>query len=77
MTYDEDLCRLMVIKQNKTKQKWVAIAFRRILELRNSHLVLDVESGAISGDAQQRAGCKFKSQRLRAGSETIAGRRSH
>lgn len=50
-------------------------AFRRNVELRNSDLVLDVESGAISGEAQQRAGCKFESQRLRAGSETLAVRR--
>lgn len=40
-------------------------------------LVLDVESGAISGEAQQRAGCKFESQRLRAGSETLAVSRGH
>lgn len=82
VTYDEGQWQSngKKTKQNKTK-KWVAIAFRRRLEFRNSDLVLSVDSGAISGEAQQRAGCKVKSQRLGvgwgAGSETIAGRRSH
>lgn len=37
-------------------------AFRRNLELRNSDVVLDVESGAISGEAQQRVDVSSKAK---------------